>query len=96
MVNIGKRIKALRLEKGWTHRQLSDILKISVVSISGWENGSRQPSAEALILLANFPNSSEALAMITPAPARIIGFLACLIKSNAFLTCLRLPLIVGL
>ena len=53
MVNIGKRIKALRLEKGWTHRQLSDILKISVVSISGWENGSRQPSAEALILLAN-------------------------------------------
>ena len=38
----------------------------------------------------------HAFDMITPAPAKIIGFLACLIKSNAFLTCLRLPLIVGL
>lgn len=58
MVDIGKRIKALRLERMLTHRQLSDILGISVVSISGWENGSRQPSAEALILLANAFNVS--------------------------------------
>ena len=52
-MDIGMRIKSLRLEKSMTHRQLSDALGVSVVSISGWENGTRQPSASALISLAN-------------------------------------------
>lgn len=39
MATFAERIKQLRLERGYTHRQLADLLDISESAISMWETG---------------------------------------------------------
>lgn len=51
-----KRIQSLRVQHNMTQKELSSIINVSVVSISGWENGTRNPSAEAIIALAKVFN----------------------------------------
>jgi transcriptional regulator with XRE-family HTH domain len=53
---LGQRIKELRKEKKMTQEELGKILGVSKVSISGYENDTRQPDNESLVKLANFFN----------------------------------------
>ena len=49
-----ERLKDLRLEKGLSIRQLAKKVDLSPMAISHWENYSRTPSADALIILSKF------------------------------------------
>ena len=51
-MDLGKRIQFLRIKYDMTQKELGDKIGVSVVSISGWESGSRKPSAEAIIALS--------------------------------------------
>lgn len=44
MENVGERIKAARLNKGWTQVQLAEAVDVSSMAISRYENGSRTPN----------------------------------------------------
>lgn len=46
--------KELRYEKGLTQAQLAERLNYTQGNISGWENGTVEPKATALISIANF------------------------------------------
>ena len=50
---IGKHLKELRKEKGLTERQLGNLLNFSNQTISAWENGTREPTLDALIAIAD-------------------------------------------
>ena len=49
---IGKHLKEQRKEKGLTERQLGKLLNFSNQTISAWENGTREPTLDALIAIA--------------------------------------------
>ena len=55
-MKLNQRIHSLRIKCGLTQKELSEIIGVSVVSIGGWENGTRKPSAEAVIALAKALN----------------------------------------
>ena len=48
----GKKLKELRLEKGLSQQKLGEILGFCNQTISFWENGSREPDLDTLILLS--------------------------------------------
>ena len=48
------RLKEERSKCGLTQEQLADVLRLSNVAISRYENGTRQPDFETLAKLANF------------------------------------------
>lgn len=50
---IGDRIKKHRIEKGYTQKQLGDLINVSKVSICGYENGTRTPGLDKLADLSN-------------------------------------------
>ena len=50
---IGKRLKDLRLEKGLSQQELGNMVDVTKVSICGYENGTRMPTVENLIRLAD-------------------------------------------
>lgn len=52
MVNLGKKLKSLRLAENWTQQQVADRLGVTKTIISSYENDLRQPSYENLIKLA--------------------------------------------
>lgn len=52
-MDIGKRIKALRLSKGLTQKEVGKAVGVSDVSIRAWESGTKQPSASAITALSN-------------------------------------------
>lgn len=52
------RLKTLRDDRGFTQRQLAEVLNITVSSVSHYENGSRQPGIEVLIRMADVLNVS--------------------------------------
>jgi len=54
----GERLKELRTEKGIGQNKLANILSLSNASISYWENGKQEPSASALMKLAQYFNVS--------------------------------------
>ena len=54
MVNLGERLRNLRLEKQITQTEMSRRIGISAVMISSYELEQRQPSYETLIKLAAF------------------------------------------
>ena len=54
MVNLGERLKALRLEKHITQAEMSARLGISPIMISSYELEKRQPNYGVLIKLATF------------------------------------------
>jgi len=51
---IGQRLKSLRKEMGLSQQALGDELGITKVSICGYENGTRIPSLETFVLIADF------------------------------------------
>ncbi len=54
MKEFAERLKDLRLEKGLSQRQLGKLVNISHHAISQWENESRIPNAEMVVMLAKF------------------------------------------
>lgn len=54
----GKRLKELRLEKGFSQQKLGEILGFCNQTISFWENGSREPDLDTLILISQYFNVS--------------------------------------
>lgn len=49
---IGKRLKDLRLSKGLNQQQIGEMLGVTKVSICGYENGTRTPSLETFLMIA--------------------------------------------
>ncbi len=54
MMNIGKNIKALRLEKGVTQEQLASHLGITYQAVSKWENNANTPDIAMLPDIADY------------------------------------------
>ena len=50
--NLGKNIRALRLEKGWTQQNLAEQLETTQKTITAYECGTRHPTAEKMPLIA--------------------------------------------
>lgn len=57
-MNFAERLKELRLNKGWSQRQLGEKLGISNVAISMYERGERTPDYETLELICDIFNVS--------------------------------------
>lgn len=53
---LGSRLKSLRKGKRINQATLGELLGVSKVSISGYENGTREPDITSLIKLANYFN----------------------------------------
>ena len=49
MVNMGEKLRVLRIEKKLTQKQLADQVGLAISAISSYENGSRYPSYEVLV-----------------------------------------------
>lgn len=58
MSTLGKNIKALRKEFGWSQNQLAEYLSVSQTSVAHYEAGTRQPTIETLIILAQLFDTS--------------------------------------
>ncbi|MBQ6980455.1 MAG: helix-turn-helix transcriptional regulator [Clostridia bacterium] len=54
MVQIGKKLKELRLAEKLTQQQLADELKISRINYTRYENNNVRPDYETLIKIADF------------------------------------------
>ncbi len=55
---LGKKIKQLRQERGWSQAQLSQKLSVHQKQISGYERGIHAPSIDLLIKMAELFNVS--------------------------------------
>lgn len=67
MVDFGKRLKALRNEKGLTQQQVADRVWVSKAVVSSYEIGTRTPSYEVLIKLAKlFGVTTDFLLGVSP------------------------------
>lgn len=51
---LGSRLKKLRVTKKLTQKQLAEHIKVTHVSISGYENGNRYPDTDTLQRLADY------------------------------------------
>jgi transcriptional regulator with XRE-family HTH domain len=51
-VEIGARIRALRVERGMTGKALADELEVPATQVTAWERGRVAPSARSILLLA--------------------------------------------
>lgn len=51
-VRLGRRIRVLRTQRGWTQQQLADTATIGRVHVSELENGRREAGLKTLELLA--------------------------------------------
>ena len=54
----GKRLKELRLEKGFSQRELGNVFNVCNQTISFWEIGSREPDLDTLVEIASYFNVS--------------------------------------
>ena len=54
----GERLKEIRADRGVGQNKLSEDLSLSNASISYWETGKQEPSASALMKLAQYFNVS--------------------------------------
>lgn len=50
---LGRRLKKLRLQRGFTQKQLGDLINVTKVSICCYEKEERTPTLETIIDLAN-------------------------------------------
>ena len=66
-----ERIHSLRLNSNMTQKELSELINVSVVSVGGWESGTRKPSAEAIISLSQVFNvTTDYLLGVTVEPEK--------------------------
>jgi len=62
LVNMGNKMKTLRVERNFTQKQVADRVGVAVSAISSYESGMRYPSYEVLIRYARmFHVSSDYL-----------------------------------
>lgn len=52
MVNMGEKLKSLRVEKKLTQKQIADRIGLAISAVSSYESGTRYPSFDVLIKLA--------------------------------------------
>ena len=52
MVNMGEKLKTLRIHKNLTQKQVADRIGLAISAISSYESGTRYPSLETLIKFA--------------------------------------------
>lgn len=52
MINMGEKLKSLRIEKKLTQKQVADRIGLAISAVSSYESGSRYPSYDVLIKLA--------------------------------------------
>ncbi len=66
MVNMGDKLKALRIDKKMTQKQVADRIGLAISAVSSYESGSRYPSYDVLLKLARiFHVSTDYLLGIT-------------------------------
>lgn len=66
MVNMGEKLKSLRIEKKLTQKQGADRIGLAISAVSSYEAGARYPSYEVLIKLSRiFRVSTDYLLGIT-------------------------------
>ena len=53
---MGKKIKAMRIKRGLTQKQLAELLGVKQQNVSDWERGERSPSVKNLKKLAQILN----------------------------------------
>ena len=74
-MTVGERIRQVRESINMTQKQLSDIMGISFVTISQWENGKRKPKYETLQKIASALGVSISdLLDIKPVPEKEVYF----------------------
>ena len=54
MDSLNAQFKKIRLERGFTQKQVADGIGISEVGLQNYENGRRKPAFDVLISLADF------------------------------------------
>ena len=52
MVNMGEKLRSLRIEKNLTQKQVADRIGLAISAVSSSESGSRYPTYDTLIKLA--------------------------------------------
>ncbi len=66
MVNMGEKLKSLRIDKKMTQKQVADRIGLAISAVSSYESGSRYPSYDVLLKLARiFHVSTDYLLGIT-------------------------------
>lgn len=66
MVNMGDKLRSLRIEKNLTQKQVADRIGLAISAVSSYESGSRYPTYDTLIKLARmFHVSTDYLLGIT-------------------------------
>ncbi len=53
MVNMGDKLKSLRIEKKLTQKQVAERIGLAISAVSSYESGSRYPSYDVLVRLAH-------------------------------------------
>ena len=51
MVNMGEKLKSLRIEKKLTQKQVADRIGLAISAVSSYESGTRYPSYDVLVKL---------------------------------------------
>lgn len=49
----GKRLRAMRMKRHYTQPQMADFINVALRTYQGYEGGTRRPSFEALVQLAD-------------------------------------------
>ena len=57
-MDFGQRLKNLRLERGYTQKELGSAIGVSVVAIRSWEKNAKKPAMDALLSLGHTFNVS--------------------------------------
>ena len=66
LVNMGEKLKSLRIEKKLTQKQVADRIGLAISAVSSYESGTRYPSYDVLVKLARiFHVSTDYLLGIT-------------------------------
>lgn len=66
MVNMGEKLKSLRIEKNLTQKQVADRIGLAISAVSSYESGTRYPSYDVFIKLSRiFHVSTDYLLGIT-------------------------------
>lgn len=66
MVNMGEKLKSLRIEKNLTQKQVADRIGLAISAVSSYESDTRYPSYDVLVKLARiFHVSTDYLLGIT-------------------------------
>ena len=52
MVNMGDKLKSLRIENKYTQKQISERIGLAISAVSSYESGARYPSYDVLVKLS--------------------------------------------